>query len=61
MEVYQIRIIKDGREIAAEAFKLASDYAAIRHARTLADESDLVEVWRGNRCLFTGSAAERSP
>ena len=61
MEVYQIRIIKDGREVATEAFKLASDYAAIRHARNLAEQSDLVEVWRGTRCLFTGSPAERSP
>jgi hypothetical protein len=59
MEIYEIRIIKNGREISSEAFKQASDFAAIRHARNLAEESDHVEVWRGNRCVFTGSPAER--
>jgi hypothetical protein len=59
METYRIRIIKNGREIAAEACKQASDYAAIRHARNLAEHSDHIEVWRGTRCLFIGSPAER--
>ena len=59
MEIYNIRIVKDGQEVASEAFKQASDYAAIRHARNLAEQSDHVEVWRGNRCLFTGNPAER--
>lgn len=59
METYEIRIIKNGREISSGAFKQASDFAAIRHARNLADEADHVEVWRGNHCVFTGSAAER--
>ena len=60
METYNIRIVKNGREIASDALKLASDYAAIRHARNLAEQSDHVEVWRGTRCLFTGNPAERS-
>jgi hypothetical protein len=60
MEIYNIRIVKDGQEIASEAFKQASDYAAIRHARNLAEQSDHVEVWRGNHCLFTGSPIARS-
>ena len=55
MEIYQIRIVKNGREISADALKLVSDYAAIRHARNLAEHSDHVEVWRGSRCLFTGN------
>jgi hypothetical protein len=58
METYKIRIVKNGREITAEACKQASDYAAIRHARSLAESSDHVEVWRGSRCLFTGSPVE---
>jgi hypothetical protein len=58
MEIYQIRIVKNGREIAAEVCKQASDYAAIRHARSLAESSDHVEVWRGSRCLYTGSPVE---
>jgi len=61
METYQIHIVKNGRKIAEEACKQVSDYAAIRHARSLAESSDHVEVWRGGRCLFTGSPAERSP
>jgi hypothetical protein len=59
METYQIRIVRNGREITAEACKQASDYAAIRHARSLADIFDHVEVWRGSRCLYTGSPVER--
>ena len=68
MEIYQIRILRNGREITAEACKQASDYAAIRHARSLAQRSltgdsrqqgcDHVEVWRGGQCLFTGSPME---
>lgn len=59
METYQIRILKEGREVASQAVKQASDYAAIRHARNMAEQSDHIEVWRGSRCLFTGSPAER--
>lgn len=59
METYKIRIVKNGREITAEDCKQASDYAAIRHARNLAEQSDHIEVWRGSRCLFTGNPAER--
>jgi hypothetical protein len=66
MDIYQIRIIRNGQEITAQASKQASDYAAVRHARTMAANSDQpdhlpdhVEVWRGNHCIFTGSPAER--
>ena len=63
MDIYQIRIIKNGREITAAASKQASDYAAVRHARTMAGNSDHMpdhmEVWRGNHCIFTGCPAER--
>ena len=59
MEIYQIRIVKNGQEIAAQACKQASDYAAVRHAKSMAENSDYVEVWRGSHCVFTGSPAER--
>ena len=58
METYQIRILKNGRQIADESCKQASDYAAIRRARLLAESSDHVEVWRGSRCLFTGTRGD---
>ena len=67
MEVYQIRIVKNGQEVAAQACKQASDFAAVRHANSMAENSvhgpdhlpDHIEVWRGAPCVFTGSPAER--
>jgi hypothetical protein len=59
MDIYEIRIVRNGQETTFQSCKQASDYAAIRHARNMADHSDHVEVWRGNRCLFTGSALQR--
>jgi|GEM_PF-2662927 len=62
METYQIRILKEGREVTSQAFRQASDYAAIRHAKSLAEQSDQIdhiEVWRGGRCLFTENPADR--
>jgi hypothetical protein len=63
MEVYRIRIVKNGQEITAQACKQASDYAAVRHAKSMAENSDhmpdYMEVWRGAHCVFTGSPAER--
>lgn len=59
MQSYQIRIIKDGSETKAENCNQASDYAAIRHARDLAEDCEHVEVWRGNHCLFAGRPVQR--
>ena len=63
MEVYRIRIVKNGQEVAAQACKQASDFAAVRHAKSMAENSDhmpdYMEVWRGAHCVFTGSPAER--
>jgi hypothetical protein len=67
MEIYQIRIVRNGREITAETCKQASDYAAVRHARSMAENSDSLpdhmpdhmEVWRGAHCIFTGSPSDR--
>jgi hypothetical protein len=54
MQNYQIRIVKEGRETKAENCVQASDYAAIRHARDMAEDCEHVEVWRGSHCLFAG-------
>lgn len=52
MGVYEIRIIKDGRRPIIYACTHASDHAAIRRARSLAGETDKVEVWRGLDCIY---------
>lgn len=54
MQSYQIRLVKEGRETKAEYCKQASDYAAIRQARDMAEDCEHVEVWRGSHCLFAG-------
>jgi len=37
---------------------MASDYAAIRRANSLAREDDLVEVIKGPLCIFSGTSKE---
>ena len=59
MENYQIRIIKKSQVTETEDRKLASDYAAIRCARTMAEDCEHIEVWRGSHCVFAGRAATR--
>jgi hypothetical protein len=59
MQTYQIVIVKHGRETETENCRQASDYAAIRHARNVAEDCEHVEVWRGSHCVFAGRPAER--
>ena len=59
METYQIHIARSGQETATHACLMASDYAAIRHARSLAESADHVEVWRRGECVFAGSLGPR--
>ena len=59
MQIYQIRIVKKSRETETEDCRQASDYAAIRHARNVAEDCEHVEVWRGSHCVFAGRPAER--
>ena len=50
MDAYEIRIVKkQKRSPVIYACSQASDHAAIRRARSLIEEGDLVEVWRGDR------------
>jgi hypothetical protein len=59
MENYQIRIARDGSETLTHACLMASDYAAIRHARNLAGYdgagAEHIEVWRRGECVFAGN------
>jgi hypothetical protein len=59
MQTYHIRVVKKGRETETEDCKQASDYAAIRHARNMAEDCEHVEVWRGSHCVFAGRPVER--
>ena len=53
MDDYEIRILKeDGQQLVVEV-RLMGDHAAIRRARTLATDSDGVEVWRGMTCVYS--------
>ena len=53
MTDYEIRILRqDGQQLVIEV-RLMGDHAAIRRARTLATDSDRLEVWRGMTCVYS--------
>ena len=53
MDTYEIRILKRrSRKPMIHACIQASDHAAIRRAKSLIEEGDGVEVWRGLDCVF---------
>ena len=58
MNTYEIRIVRKGME-KADIFSSShiSDHAAVRRAHALADSGDLIEVWRGTACVFSGELA----
>ena len=54
MDAYEIRIVKkQNRSPVIYACSQVNDHAAIRRARSLTEEGDLVEVWRGLDCVYT--------
>jgi hypothetical protein len=53
MKDYEIRVIRKGTGATVYVSPQQSDFAAIRRARLLAEEGDIVEVWRGLNCVFT--------
>jgi hypothetical protein len=56
LDAYEIRIVKKQKvSPVIYACSQASDHAAIRRARSLVEEGDLVEVWRGLDCVYTTS------
>ena len=50
---YEIRLRKqDGRTEETYRIRRVSDFAAIRNARQIARDGDVVEVWRGADCIY---------
>ena len=54
MTNYEIRIIRksDNTHLLVTS-NLMGDHAAVRRARLLAGDGDLVEVWRGMTCIYS--------
>jgi len=55
---FQIRILKKSGIPQVYNAALASAFAAIRRARSLAEVGDIIEVWQGLQCVFSGSIPE---
>jgi hypothetical protein len=55
MNTYEIRIGREGIK-SPDIYSSShfSDYAAVRHAKKLATNDDLIEVWRGAICVYSG-------
>ena len=53
LDAYEIRIMKkQSRTPMIYACSQTSDHAAIRRAKSLIEQGDGVEVWRGLDCVF---------
>lgn len=58
MNSYELRVIHpQARNATIYASSHASDFAAIRRAMSLAEEDELIEVWRGPTCVYCGAPA----
>jgi hypothetical protein len=55
---FEIRILKKSGLALVYKAVLASAFAAIRRARSLAEVGDVIEVWQGLQCVFSGSLPE---
>lgn len=56
MDAYEIRIVKKQKvSTVTYACSQASDHAAIRRAKSLVEDGDQVEVWRGLDCVYATS------
>jgi hypothetical protein len=55
MDTYEIRIARKGIK-SADIYSSShiSDHAAVRRAQNLAASDDIVEVWRGATCVYSG-------
>jgi hypothetical protein len=54
LDAYEIRIVKKQKAAPViHACSQVNDHAAIRRARSLVEDGDLVEVWRGLDCVYT--------
>ena len=55
MNTYEIRIGRKGiKPPDIYSSSHISDYAAVRRAKNLATRNDLIEVWRGATCVYSG-------
>ena len=53
LDAYEIRIVKKQKTPPViYACSQASDHAAIRRAKSLIEEGDQLEVWRGLDCVY---------
>lgn len=56
MNSYELRVIHPlDRNATVYASSHVSDFAAIRRAMNLAQEHELIEVWRGAVCVYSGA------
>lgn len=55
---FEIRIRKKSGLPLVYSTVLTSAFAAIRRARSLAEAGDLIEVWQGLQCVFSGNLPE---
>jgi hypothetical protein len=55
---FQVRILKKNGLPRVYNAVLASAFAAIRRARSLAEVGDMIEVWQGLQYVFSGSLSE---
>ena len=56
MDTYEIRIVrKDIKAPHIYSSSHISDHAAVRRAQNLAASDDLIEVWRGAVCIYSGT------
>jgi len=58
VHAFEIRIRKKSGISQVYSAVLASAFAAIRRARSLAEAGDMIEVWQGLQCVFSGSLPE---
>ena len=55
MNSYELRVVKpDGKYADIFASSHIRDFAAISRAMSLAGDDELIEVWRGLVCVYSG-------
>jgi hypothetical protein len=56
MHSYELRVLsRDDKHPTIYASSHISDFAAVRRAVSLADADELIEVWRGVVCVYSGA------
>jgi hypothetical protein len=56
MNSYELRVINpDDKYPSIYARSHISDLAAVRQAASLADADEIIEVWRGAVCVYSGA------